>query len=122
LLNLFFSGKLAAMPPRLQSDDGRHCVIRPLAYNWEADLSEYARGQAYPIVGCACPSCGLPDQKRQVVKRMLRALEAESPGVKQHMLAAAGNLKPGHLLDRDLLARLQHTEGDVKVDPPPVSA
>src|SRR5262249_50338395 len=71
LLNLFFSGKLAAMPPRLQSDDGRHVVIRPLAYNWEADLRAYAGAQAYPLVGCACPSCGLPDQKRQVVKRLL---------------------------------------------------
>ncbi len=100
VLNLFFSGKLASMPPRLVSEDGRHVVIRPLAYNWEADLAAYAKNQGYPIVGCACPSCGLPDQKRQVVKRLLATLESESPGLKSQMLAALGNVKPEHLLDR----------------------
>jgi tRNA 2-thiocytidine biosynthesis protein TtcA len=107
LLNLFFSGKLAAMPPRLASDDGRHVVIRPLAYNWEEDLSQYAQACEYPVVGCACPSCGLPDQKRQVIKRMLNDLERESPGLKQQMLAAIGNIRTAHLLDRELLERLQ---------------
>jgi tRNA 2-thiocytidine biosynthesis protein TtcA len=106
LLNLFFSGKIATMPPRLTSEDGRHVVIRPLTYVWEADLTSYAQGHRYPIVGCACPSCGLPDQKRQVVKRMLRGLEEESPGLKQQMLAALGNVKAGLLLDRSLRERL----------------
>jgi len=119
LLNLFFSGKLAAMPPRLRSEDDRHVVIRPLAYNWEADLRAYARAQAYPLVGCACPSCGLPDQKRQVVKRLLAQLEAETPGLKQHMLAGAGNVKAAHLLDRALLARLQAVGGNGKVQTHP---
>src|SRR5207249_924520 len=98
----FFSGKVAAMPARLESEDGRNVVIRPLAYVWEADLRTYAEAQGYPIVGCACPSCGLPDQKRQVVKRMLAALEVESPGLKQQMLAAVGNVKAAQLLDRAL--------------------
>jgi tRNA 2-thiocytidine biosynthesis protein TtcA len=106
LLNLFFSGKIAAMPPRLESDDGRHTVIRPLSYVFEEDLRAYAIEKAYPIVGCACPSCGLPDQKRQVVKRLLSTLEQESPGLKQQMLAALGNVKAAHLLDAELLRRL----------------
>jgi tRNA 2-thiocytidine biosynthesis protein TtcA len=111
LLNLLFSGKLSSMPPKLLSDDGKHVVIRPLAYNWEADLIEYAKGQGYPTVGCACPSCGLPDQKRQVLKRLLLALEEESPGTKQQMLAAIGNVKANHLLDHKLIAQLQGISG-----------
>jgi tRNA 2-thiocytidine biosynthesis protein TtcA len=122
ILNLFFSGKLASMPPRLTSDDGRHVVIRPLAYNWEEDLRAYAESQSYPVVGCACPSCGLPDQKRQVVKRMLAALEAESPGLKQQMLAALGNVKAQHLLDRKLIGRLKGVAGDARVDREPSRA
>jgi tRNA 2-thiocytidine biosynthesis protein TtcA len=122
ILNLFFSGKLASMPPRLTSDDGRHVVIRPLAYNWEEDLRVYAESQAYPVVGCACPSCGLPDQKRQVVKRMLAALEVESPGLKQQMLAALGNVKAQHLLDSKLIERLKGIGGDARVDREPSRA
>src|SRR5262249_27398769 len=122
VLNLFFSGKLASMPARLRSDDGRHVVIRPLAYNWEEDLRAYAESQRYPVVGCACPSCGLPDQKRQVVKRMLAALEAESPGLKGQMLAALGNVKAQHLLDRRLIARLQALGEDDRVDREPSRA
>ena len=122
ILNLFFSGKLASMPPRLTSDDGRHVVIRPLAYNWEEDLRAYAESQGYPVVGCACPSCGLPDQKRQVVKRMLAALEVESPGLKQQMLAALGNVKAQHLLDHKLIERLKGIGGDARVDREPSRA
>jgi tRNA 2-thiocytidine biosynthesis protein TtcA len=119
LLNLFFSGKMGTMPPRLTSDDGMHTVIRPLAYNWEADLATYATDQGYPIVGCACPSCGLPDQKRQVIKRLLRTLEDESPGLKHQMLAAMGNVKAAHLLDRRLIQRLQPSNRDGKVEAHP---
>jgi tRNA 2-thiocytidine biosynthesis protein TtcA len=103
LLNLFFSGQLKAMPPKLLSDDGRNVVIRPLIYVEERDLIEFAAAQRYPTVRCSCPTCGLPDSKRQVVKRMLAALEAENPGLKTQMLAALRNVKPAHLLDRALL-------------------
>jgi tRNA 2-thiocytidine biosynthesis protein TtcA len=82
VLNLFFSGRLAAMPAVLRSDDGRNTVIRPLAYVPEAMLVDYAEAMAFPTVRCGCPSCGLPDQKRQVVKRMLGALEDDHPGIK----------------------------------------
>jgi tRNA 2-thiocytidine biosynthesis protein TtcA len=106
MLNLMFSGRLASMPPRLLAEDGRNVVIRPLAYVAEAQTSAYAKERGYPVVRCGCLSCGLPDQKRQVVKRMLGQLEKESPGVKRQMLAALGNVRPDHLLDRSLWARL----------------
>ncbi len=102
VLNLFYSGTLAAMPARLCSDDGRNTVIRPLVYVPEELLVDYAAARSYPVVRCACPSCGLPEQKRQVMKRMLADLEAADPGLKQRMLAAIGNVKPSHLLDGKL--------------------
>ncbi len=106
MLNLFYSGQLRAMPPKLVSDDGRNVVIRPLAYVEERDLIAYAEEKRYPVVRCGCPTCGLPDQKRQVVKRMLSSLEGEHPGLKTQMLAALQNVRAGHLLDRALLSRL----------------
>jgi tRNA 2-thiocytidine biosynthesis protein TtcA len=103
LLNLFFSGSLRSMPPKLRSDDGRNVVIRPLAYVEEKDLIAYAGERNYPTVRCSCPTCGLPDQERQVVKRMLTQLEEQHPGLKPQMLAAMKNVKTGHLLDRKFL-------------------
>jgi tRNA 2-thiocytidine biosynthesis protein TtcA len=102
MLNLMFSGRLASMPPRLTSEDGRNVVIRPLAYVPEAETRAYAKERAYPIVRCGCLSCGLPDQKRQVVKRMLADLESRQPGTKRQMLAALRNVKTDHLLDPSL--------------------
>jgi tRNA 2-thiocytidine biosynthesis protein TtcA len=99
VLNLFYSGKLASMPAVLRSDDGRNTVIRPLAYVPEAMLVEYAAERAFPLVSCGCPACGLPEQKRQVVKQLLAQLEEREPGVKQNMLAALRNVKGSHLLD-----------------------
>lgn len=109
LMNLFFSGSLRSMPPRLQSDDGRNVVIRPMVYVEERDLIAYGEERRYPVVRCSCPTCGLPDQERQVIKRMLSGLEADHPGLKTQMLAALKNVKAGHLLDRTLLARLTET-------------
>ncbi len=103
LMNLFFSGSLRSMPPKLTSDDGKHVVIRPMAYVEEKDLIAYSAERNYPTVRCSCPTCGLPDQERQVVKRMLTNLEAQHPDLKPQMLAAMKNLKPGHLLDRKFL-------------------
>jgi tRNA 2-thiocytidine biosynthesis protein TtcA len=105
-LNLFFSGQLKAMPPKLLADDGRHVVIRPLAYALEDDLRQYAEARGYPVIACGCPSCGLPDQQRQVVKRMLHTMEESSPGLKHQMLAALKNVRASHLLDRALLSAL----------------
>jgi tRNA 2-thiocytidine biosynthesis protein TtcA len=99
VLNLFYSGKLASMPAVLKSDDGRNTVIRPLCYAPESMIAEYAAERAFPLVSCGCPSCGLPEQKRQVVKQLLGQLEASEPGLKQNMLAALRNVKLSHLLD-----------------------
>ncbi|HKA87226.1 MAG TPA: tRNA 2-thiocytidine(32) synthetase TtcA [Haliangiales bacterium] len=107
LLNLFFSGRLAAMPPVLAASDGRNVVIRPLAYVAEEETRAYAAERRYPIVRCGCLSCGLPDQKRQVVKRMLGDIEAGHPGVKRQMLAALKNVQASHLLDTDLWAQVR---------------
>jgi tRNA 2-thiocytidine biosynthesis protein TtcA len=105
LLNLFFSGRLASMPPKLRADDGVNTVIRPLAYVGEDLLREYAALRQFPVIRCACPSCGLPEQKRQVVKSLLGRLEAENPGLKSHMMASLANVSPSHLLDRSLVDR-----------------
>lgn len=99
VLNLFYSGKLASMPAVLRSDDGRNTVIRPLVYVAEDSLAAYAEAVSFPVVSCGCPSCGLPGQKRQVVKQLLGSLEAADPGLKQQMLAALRNVNPSHLLD-----------------------
>jgi tRNA 2-thiocytidine biosynthesis protein TtcA len=106
MLNLLFSGRLASMPPRLVSEDGRNVVIRPLAYVSEEDTTAYAKERQYPLVRCGCLSCGLPDQKRQVIKRLLVELESSHPGTKRQMLAALRNVNASHLLDTNLLARL----------------
>jgi tRNA 2-thiocytidine biosynthesis protein TtcA len=75
-----------------------------MAYVEEKDLTAYAAERQYPLVRCSCPTCGLPDQQRQVVKRMLTGLEEQHPGLKTQMLAALKNVKAAHLLDRTLLA------------------
>lgn len=102
LLNLFFGGALKAMPARLRSDDGRHLVIRPLAYVSECEARQYAKSSGLPIVGCCCPACGDLSFQRQRVKRLLHELEIEHPEIKNSMLRALGNVHPRHLLDRRL--------------------
>jgi tRNA 2-thiocytidine biosynthesis protein TtcA len=100
-LNLFHGGKLKAMPPKLVSDDGRHTVIRPLAYVEESDLEAYAEAKQFPII--PCDLCGSQDQlQRKQVKAMLREWERRHPGRLDTMFNALGNVAPSHLLDRNL--------------------
>jgi len=100
-LNLFHGGKLKAMPPKLVSDDGKHVVIRPLAYVEEADLEAYAELRAFPII--PCDLCGSQDQlQRKQVKAMLRDWEKKQPGRSDNMLRAMAHIVPSHLLDRNL--------------------
>jgi len=100
-LNLFHGGKLKAMPPKLLSDDGRHTVIRPLAYVEESDLEAYAQLRAFPII--PCDLCGSQELlQRKHVKAMLREWERRHPGRIDTMFNALSNVTPSHLLDREL--------------------
>jgi tRNA 2-thiocytidine biosynthesis protein TtcA len=100
-LNLFYGGALKAMPPKLVSDDGRHVVIRPLAYVEEADLAAYAELRAFPII--PCDLCGSQEQlQRKQVKAMLREWEKKHPGRIDTIFGALTNVAPSHLLDRTL--------------------
>jgi tRNA 2-thiocytidine biosynthesis protein TtcA len=104
LLNLLFAGQLAAMPPKLVSHGGQ-IVIRPLVYCAEEDIAAYARALEFPIL--PCDLCGSQDNlQRKIVGAMINDLEAKTPGTKTSMLAALQNVRPSHLLDRDLWARL----------------
>ena len=100
-LNLFFGGKMKAMSPKLQSDDGQHVVIRPLAYVSESDLEAYAKVKAFPII--PCDLCGSqPTLQRKQVKQMLCDWEKRHPGRADSMFRALSNLTPSHLMDRRL--------------------
>jgi len=100
-LNLFHGGQLKAMPAKLRSDDGRHVVIRPLAYVAEADLAAYAGSRAFPIIPCML--CGSQDNlQRQVVGRMIEEWEKHHPGRIESILRALTEVRPSHLLDRKL--------------------
>ena len=100
-LNLFFGGKLKTMPPKLVSDDGRHVVIRPLAYVRERDLARYAEAMAFPIIPCTL--CGSQENlQRKQVAAMLREWEKKHPGRVETIFNALGNVVPTHLLDRTL--------------------
>ena len=98
-LNLFFGARLKAMPPKLLSDDGRHVVIRPLAYCAERDIARYARGRGFPIIPCNL--CGSQENlKRKEIKRMLQGWEEEDPGRTARLFRALQNVTPSHLADR----------------------
>jgi tRNA 2-thiocytidine biosynthesis protein TtcA len=97
-LNLFFGGRLKAMAPKLLSEDGRHIVIRPLAYVAERDIARYARGRAFPLIPCQL--CGAQENlQRSAVKTMLTGWEREYPGRSASIFAALQNVIPAHLAD-----------------------
>ena len=135
-LNLFHGGRLKTMPPKLVSDDGRHVVIRPLAYVRERELARYAEARAFPIIPCTL--CGSQEnlQRRQVTA-LLREWEKRHPGRLESIFNAMGNVIPTHLLDRRLndfsairaQARIPDdggpdaaglVEGDLAFDPDPL--
>jgi tRNA 2-thiocytidine biosynthesis protein TtcA len=100
-LNLFHGGKLAAMPPKLQSDDGRNVVIRPLAYCRERDIAEYARIKGFPIIPCTL--CGSQEQlQRKQLRRMMEDWEREHPARIEQAFAALTNVAPSQLADSRL--------------------
>jgi len=98
MLNMFYAGKLKGMPPKLRSDDGRHIVIRPLAYVPEKLLERYAADMNFPII--PCDLCGSqPNLQRQVMKEMLRDWEKKHPGRVENLFRSMHHIVPSHLMD-----------------------
>ena len=122
-LNFFFAGTMKAMSPKLQSDDGQHVVIRPLAYVSEADLEAWAALKEFPII--PCDLCGSQENlQRKQVKQMLREWEQRHPGRTESMFRALSEVVSSHLLDRKLFDfdRVRKTGdadrgGDIAFDP-----
>lgn len=124
LLNMFYSGQLKSMPPKLVSDDGKHMVIRPLAYCSEKDIVDYSHYQAYPIIPCNL--CGSQENlQRKVIKNMLQDWQQRYPGRIESMSKALQNVVPSHLADPeqfdfvDLQTQsMPYLNGDIGFDPP----
>jgi len=122
-LNLFYGGRMKGMPPKLVSDDGRHTVIRPLAYVPERDLVAYAQWKQFPIIPCNL--CGSQENlKRKEVGRMIQEWDRKHPGRAWNVFNALSRVVPSHLMDRELFdfAGLRPTgapvaDGDTAFDP-----
>lgn len=100
-MNMFFGGRLKAMPAKLLSDDAQHVLIRPLAYANEADIARYARGRNFPIIPCNL--CGSQENlQRKQIAAMLQNWEHENPGRLDRIFRALQQVSPSHLLDRQL--------------------
>jgi tRNA 2-thiocytidine biosynthesis protein TtcA len=97
-LNMFFGGRLKAMPPKLLSEDGRHIVIRPLAYLSEGEIARYAAARGFPIIPCTL--CGSqPNMQRLAVKKMLREWEQQFPGRVESIFSSICNVAGSQLAD-----------------------
>jgi tRNA 2-thiocytidine biosynthesis protein TtcA len=124
-LNMFFGAKLKGMPPKLQSDDGRHIVIRPLAYVKEADMERFSEVKQFPII--PCDLCGSQENlQRKQIKAMLREWEKKHPGRVENIFSALSTVVPSHLMDKsmfnfmDLNPTGQATpDGDIAFDEEP---
>ncbi|NDI85620.1 tRNA 2-thiocytidine(32) synthetase TtcA [Undibacterium sp. B2R-29] len=100
-LNMFFGGKLKGMPAKLQSDDGKHIVIRPMAYVKEADTERYAQVRQFPII--PCDLCGSQENlQRKQIKNLMREWEKKHPGRVDNIFSALSTVAPSHLMDRNL--------------------
>jgi tRNA 2-thiocytidine biosynthesis protein TtcA len=100
-MNMFFGGRLKAMPAKLMSDDGQHVLIRPLAYAAEADIARYARGRNFPIIPCNL--CGSQENlQRKQIAALLQSWERAHPGRLDRIFRSLQHVSPSHLLDRQL--------------------
>jgi len=114
-LNMFYGGKMKAMPPKLLSDDGRNVVIRPLAYCREKDIERYAGLREFPIIPCNL--CGSQENlQRQVIKEMLQSWDRQHPGRLENMFRAVQNVAPSHLADTQLYDFNRFGAGSVGVE------
>ncbi|WP_137166889.1 tRNA 2-thiocytidine(32) synthetase TtcA [Salinimonas lutimaris] len=114
-LNMFHGGRLKSMPPKLVSDDGKHIVIRPLAYCAENDIEKYSTAVGFPIIPCNL--CGSQENlQRQNIKHMLQDWNKRFPGRIESMFRAIQNVAPSHLLDRELhdFDAVTRTDGPVE--------
>lgn len=112
MLNMFFSGKLKSMPPKLGSDNGEHIIIRPLAYCVESDIEQFAQLKEFPIIPCNL--CGSQENlQRQAVKGMLNDWAQRFPGRIESMFTAMQNVVPSHLADHSLFDFKNITTGDI---------
>ena len=125
MLNMFYGGRLKAMPPKLASDDGKHTVIRPLAYVREKDLERYAEEQAFPIIPCNL--CGSQENlKRKEMKQLMAQWEKHNPRWIANMFSSLSTVVPSHLMDRQLFpfenlksANVPVGQGDIAFDTDP---
>jgi tRNA 2-thiocytidine biosynthesis protein TtcA len=126
-LNMFFGGKLKGMPAKLVSDDGKHMVIRPMAYVKEEDTTRYAEVKGFPII--PCDLCGSQENlQRKQIKNMMREWEKKHPGRVESIFSSLSTVVPSHLMDRDLFGFTDLTTdgvanplGDIAFDEEPCS-
>ncbi len=126
MLNMFYGGQLKSMPPKLVSDDGKHIVIRPLAYCAEQDIAEYSANMGFPIIPCNL--CGSQENlQRKKIKGMLQDWQQRFPGRIENMARALQNVVPSHLADNHLFAfeslstqDTPYENGDIGFDEPEV--
>ncbi|MNT22652.1 tRNA 2-thiocytidine biosynthesis protein TtcA [compost metagenome] len=126
-LNMFFGGKLKGMPAKLQSDDGKHIVIRPMAYVKEEDTQRYAEVKGFPII--PCDLCGSQENlQRKQIKGLMREWDKKFPGRVESIFSALSNVAPSHLMDpklfgfKDLKADgVANPMGDIAFDEEPCS-
>ena len=126
-LNMFFGGKIKGMPAKLVSDDGKHMVIRPLAYVKEEDTERYAAVKGFPII--PCDLCGSQENlQRKQIKAMLREWEKKHPGRVENTFSALSTVVPSHLMDRELFGfkdikadGVANPLGDIAFDEEPCS-
>jgi tRNA 2-thiocytidine biosynthesis protein TtcA len=126
-LNMFFGGKIKGMPAKLVSDDGKHMVIRPLAYVKEEDTERYAAVKGFPII--PCDLCGSQENlQRKQIKAMLRDWEKKHPGRVENIFSSLSTVVPSHLMDRDLFGfkdikadGIANPAGDIAFDEEPCS-
>ncbi len=120
LMSIFYTGDIRSMPPKLLTDDRRHIVIRPLVFCQEADIIEYAKEQAFPIIPCNL--CGSQENLVRVkMKTLIDNLARENPKIPSNMLHALTNVRPTQLMDKNLRDFKNLEAGlakyDVKIEP-----